>query len=59
MVCQDYPKYTPGIAEEVLPDSQCGLRRGRGCVDMIFGVRQIIEKAVEHNTKILMLFIDL
>ena len=47
------------VAEEVLPDSQCGFRRGRGCVDMIFCVRQMIEKAVEHNTKIFMLFIDL
>ena len=44
---------------EVLPDSQCGFRRGRGCVDMIFCARQMIEKAVEGNTKIFMLFIDL
>ena len=44
---------------EVLPDSQCGFWRGRGYVDMIFCARQMIEKAVEHNTKIFMLFIDL
>ena len=47
------------VVEEVLPDSQCGFRRGRGCVDMIFCARQMIEKAVEHSTKIFMLFIDL
>ena len=47
------------VVGEVLPDSQCGFRRGRGCVDMIFCARQMIEKAVEHNTKIFMLFIDL
>ncbi len=40
------------LAEEVLLDSQCGFRRGRGCVDMIFCARQLIEKAVEHNTKV-------
>ena len=47
------------VMEEVLPDSQCVFRQGRGCVDMIFCARQMIEKAVEHNTKIFMLFIDL
>ncbi len=36
------------VAEEVLMDSQCGYRRGRGCVDMIFGARQLIEKTMEH-----------
>ena len=27
-----------GLAEEVLPESQCSFRRGRGCSDMIFTV---------------------
>jgi len=27
------------IAEDVLPDSQCGFRTGRGCIDMIFVAR--------------------
>ena len=38
------------VAEEVLPDSQCGFRVGRGCADMIFCARQLMEKAREHNT---------
>ena len=33
------------IAEDVLPDSQCGFRAGRGCIDMIFVARQLVEKA--------------
>ena len=32
------------IAEEILPDSQCGFRRGRGYTDMIFAARQLVEK---------------
>ena len=47
------------VAEEVLSDSQCGFRAARGCTDMIFCVRQLIEKAREHNTKLYLLFVDL
>ncbi len=47
------------MAEEVLPDSQCGFRSGRGCIDMVYCVRQLVEKAREHNTQVFMLFIDL
>ena len=47
------------VAEVVLLDSQCGFRRGRGCVDMIFCARQIIEKSIEHDTKTFILFVDL
>ena len=40
------------VVEETVSDSQCGFRAGRGCVDMIFCVRQLVEKAIEHNTKV-------
>jgi len=40
-----------GLAEVELPESQCGFRRGRGYTDMMFMVRQLSEKAFEHNTK--------
>ena len=33
------------IADRVLPESQSGFRKGRGCVDMIFVARQLVEKA--------------
>ena len=36
------------VAETLLADSQCGFRKGRGCVDMIFVARQLMEKAKEH-----------
>ena len=32
------------IAEKVLPESQCGFRKGRECVDMIFIARQLREE---------------
>ena len=47
------------LAERELPESQCGFRRGRGCTDMIFVVRQLAEKAVEHHTKQFFVFVDL
>ena len=38
------------IAEDVLPDSQSEFRTGRGCIDMIFVDRQLVEKAREHQS---------
>ena len=31
------------LAEEQLPESQCGFRKGRGCMDMVFTVGQLME----------------
>ena len=47
------------FAEDVLPDSQCGFRQERGCVDMIFVARQLIEKTIEHESELYILFVDL
>ena len=47
------------VVEETVSDFQCGFRAGRGRVDMIFCIRQLLEKAIEHNTKLLLLFVDL
>jgi hypothetical protein len=47
------------LAEEELPESQCGFRKGRGCSDMIFTVHQLVEKSWEHRAKMFFLFIDL
>ena len=32
------------IAEQMLPESQSGFRKGRECCDMIFVARQLLEK---------------
>ena len=47
------------VVEETVSDSQCGFRAGRGCVDMIFCVHKLVEKALGHNTKLFLLFVDL
>ena len=45
------------IAEVILPESQCGFRRSRSTIDMIFILRQLQEKAVEQQK--CLVFIDL
>eukprot|EP00117_Sycon_ciliatum_P027914 scpid27779/ scgid3366/ Craniofacial development protein 2; p97 bucentaur protein len=47
------------LAEDWLPESQCGFRKGRGCIDMIFAARQVLEKAIEHQSDLYVLFVDL
>ena len=44
--------------EEAMKNSQIGFRQGRGTVDAIFIVRQIIEKAREHQVPLRFNFID-
>ena len=46
-------------AEGELPESQCGFRKGRGCSDMLFVLRQLMEKSVEHRTKQFSIVVDL
>ena len=47
------------IAKKILPDSQCGFRKGRGCTDMTFVARQLVEKCREHDDTLFVLFVDL
>ena len=47
------------MVEDSIADSQCGFRAGRGCVDLVFCVCQLVEKTIEHRSKIFLLFVDL
>ncbi len=47
------------IAERILPESQCDCRKGRGCCDMIFVARQLLEKSREHHESLFTLFVEL
>ena len=45
--------------EQMLRENQCGFRRGRGCIDHIFTLRTLAEKAREFNTTLYLSFVDL
>ena len=47
------------IAEVISTGSQCGFRRSRSTIDMIFTLRQLQEKAVEQQQSLYMIFIDM
>lgn len=52
-----YEKLKPH-AERITGQYQCGFRAGRSTTDHVFAIRQIIEKALEYNNNIHLLFID-
>ena len=43
----------------LLQESQCGFRKDRGTIDMIFTARQLQEKCQEQNMDLYMTFVDL
>ena len=45
--------------EGVICEEQCGFRRGRGCVDQIFAVRQVCEKYLAKGKEVFWGFMDL
>ena len=47
------------IVDRVCPESQCGFRRERGTIDMLFVLRQLQEKCREQRRDLCMAFIDL
>ena len=47
------------IIEPQLMEAQCGFRERCGTVDQIWVARQVVEKAAEYHTPVLMCFVDL
>ena len=47
------------ITESMLPESQCGFRKNRSTVDMVFTTRQLQEKCREQHKDLFMVFVDL
>ena len=47
------------VVDLVLPESQCGLRRGRSTINMIFVARQLQEKCREQHQDLYLAFVDL
>ena len=52
-------RITAHLLNDIVSESQCGFRRNRGTVDMIFAVRQIQEKCREQNQNLYLMFVDL
>ena len=46
-------------ADQMLRESHCGFRSGRGFVDQMFCLRALMEKAHEFHTPLYLCFIDL
>ncbi len=47
------------ITEAMLPESQCGCRKSRSTVDMVFTARQLQEKCREQHKDLFVAFVDL
>ena len=52
-------RLTRVIANNILPESQCGFRQRRGTDDMIFAARQVQENCREQQMDLYTVFIDL
>lgn len=46
------------LAEDILPESQCGFRSNRSTQDMIFTLRQLQEKCAEQRQPLIVTFVD-
>ena len=52
-------RITDHLNHDLLPESQCGFRKNRGTVDMIFAARQLQEKCQEQNISLYSTYVDL
>ena len=52
-------RLVPTIAQNHLPETQCGFRVNRGTTDMAFVLRQLQDKCREQNKKLYVSFVDL
>ena len=44
--------------EHLLSDAQFGFRKGRGCIDAVFALRQLCERAIEYGRDLHLVFVD-
>ena len=44
--------------EPFLSEALMGFRKGRGCTDAIFALRQLSEKVIEHDRELYIVFVD-
>jgi hypothetical protein len=46
------------VREATSREEQCGFRPGRGCIDQIFAVKQVLEERIRCGKKTIPVFID-
>ena len=49
---------TRAKTEHLLSDAQFGFRKGRGCTDAIFALRQLCERVIEYDQDLHLVFVD-
>ena len=47
------------LIDELVMDEQGGFRAGRGCIDQVFAVRQVIEKVIKKDKVVYAAFVEL
>lgn len=47
------------IYSQVIPETQCGFRSGRGTMNMILSVHQLQVKCLEHHIALYQVYVDL
>ena len=47
------------MTEDKVMEEQAGFRRGRGCIEQIFVMRQLAERMIEKGKKLCAVFVDL
>ena len=52
-------RLTAHLERGLLPESQCGFRKERGTIDMVFAARQLQEKCQEQNVDLYSTYVDL
>ena len=56
--CRLLLKRIENAIDSTLREEQAGFRRGRGCMDQLFALRNILEQSLEWNTSLCINFID-
>ncbi|XP_076065020.1 uncharacterized protein LOC143039054 [Oratosquilla oratoria] len=44
--------------DPLLSEAQIGFKKGRGCTDAIFALRQLSKKTIQHNKELNLVFVD-
>ena len=57
--CRVIQKRLAERGNQFLRESQCGFRKGCGCIDQVFVLRVLAEKAREYNNPLYLCFVDL